>query len=138
VTCIFPLCMPLGFVFDPGGNQRLLDLKIWIAGCKMPCRDRLVFAILIAPVKNFDPLLKGGNLFLRENWSGFDRLFFRFLGWSSYSEPSQCVSVSNALWNTNFRTFLFVSCHLTSCPLPQLLYDILPILVQPFNSSFIV
>jgi hypothetical protein len=53
---LLPLLPPFGFGFDPERNQRLFDLKVRVYQCKMSHCSRLIFAILVVPIENFDSL----------------------------------------------------------------------------------
>src|SRR6266403_1855769 len=69
--------------------------------------------------------------------AGQVRFFLDSLGCFACPEPSQYASVNAVPQGAKACTFLFVSCQI-SCPLSKLLHDLLPILVQLSNSSFIV
>lgn len=53
---LIPLLAPFGFVFDPGRDSWLFDLEIWIDTIEMPCGSRLVLAMLMVSIEDFDSL----------------------------------------------------------------------------------
>jgi hypothetical protein len=56
VDFLFPLLTSFNLFFEPTQDQWLFEFNIWIDWCKVLCCSGLLFAMLVVPVKDLNPL----------------------------------------------------------------------------------